>query len=188
MSPEIVIRREHPGQPEVAALLAELDAYLAALYPPEANHIMDVASLAAPDVRFFVAREVGVPPAANAAAPEMPAGRVVGTGAVCLMPGEADTGGERYGEVKRMVVAATLRGRRIGAALIERLEAALLAEGISLALLETGREQTQALRLYARAGYVERGPFNGYPDNGLSVFMGKRLAPPRAEAAAGSPR
>ncbi|MCW5633065.1 MAG: GNAT family N-acetyltransferase [Rubrivivax sp.] len=171
-SPEIQIRRERPDQPDVMAMLGALDAYLASLYPPEANHILDVASLAGPDVRFFVAREGG---AANEAA----GGRIVGTGAVRLMAGEPATAGERYGEVKRMYVDPALRGRRLGAALIARIEAALHDEGITLALLETGREQAEALRLYTRAGYGERGPFNGYPDNGLSVFMGKRLVAAR---------
>jgi hypothetical protein len=39
MPDSIVIRRESPDQPEVVALLAELDSYLARLYEPEANHI-----------------------------------------------------------------------------------------------------------------------------------------------------
>ena len=167
MPSDIVIRREPPDQPEVVALLRALDDYLASLYPPEANHIMDVASLCAPEVRFLVARE---------AAPDHAAGRVLGTGAVRLMPGEPATAGERYGEVKRMYVHPAQRGRRLGAALIGRLEATLRDEGIALALLETGREQAEAVRLYERAGYRERGPFGGYPDNGLSVFYGRRLS------------
>ena len=42
MSDPIVIRRESPDQPEVRVLLADLDRYLASLYEPEANHILDV--------------------------------------------------------------------------------------------------------------------------------------------------
>jgi putative acetyltransferase len=33
------------------------------------------------------------------------------------------------------------------------------------------------VRLYERAGYVQRAAFGGYPDNGLSVFYEKRLGP-----------
>ena len=51
----------------------------------------------------------------------------------------------------------------------------LAADGQALALLETGSDQTEAVRLYERAGYTQRGPFGGYPDNGLSLFYGKRL-------------
>jgi putative acetyltransferase len=42
-------------------------------------------------------------------------------------------------------------------------------------MLETGREQFEAVRLYERCGYIERGAYGGYPDNGLSVFYGKAL-------------
>jgi putative acetyltransferase len=57
MSEPIVIRRESPDQPEVVALLDALDSYLASLYPPEANYILGVQELLAPEVSFFVARE-----------------------------------------------------------------------------------------------------------------------------------
>lgn len=154
------IQRESPEQPEVVALLGDLDRYLAGLYPPEANHILDVRALAAPGIDFFVARIDGC---------------AVGTGAVRRMPGERETGGEPYGEIKRMYLAPTHRGGGIAERMIETLEDALLAHGIELALLETGRDQHRAVGLYRRCGYVERGPFGGYPDNGLSLFMAKVL-------------
>ena len=160
----VQIRRESPDQPGVIALLRALDDYLATLYEPEANHILSVTELMAPDVRFLVARD------------ERNQRRVVGTGAVRLMAGETATSGERYGEVKRMVVDPAWRGRRVGVALIEALEAQLRHEGVSLALLETGAAQREAVRLYERTGYQRRGAFGGYPDNGLSVFYAKRLA------------
>jgi putative acetyltransferase len=160
MTDHIVISPERADQPEVVALLEALDRYLQSLYPPEANHIMSVQELLAPEVSFLVARD---------------AGRIVGTGAVRRMPGEAATGGERYGEIKRMYVDPTLRGKRIGSRLLFALEDVLIDEDISLALLETGAEQTQAVRLYERGGYVQRGAFGGYPDNGLSVFYAKVL-------------
>ena len=160
MQPVIVIRQERPDQPEVVALLDALDRYLDTLYPPEANHILDVQALLAPEVAFFVARD---------------GARAVGTGAFRRMPGEPDTAGRRYGEIKRMVVDPARRGQRIGVQLLGTLEATLRAEGCGLALLETGREQAEAVRLYTRSGYTERGAFGGYPDNGLSVFYGKAL-------------
>ncbi|MBL8343127.1 MAG: GNAT family N-acetyltransferase [Rubrivivax sp.] len=164
MPAPVVIQRERPDHPRVVALLRALDDYLASLYPPEANHILDAAELLAPEVRFFVARDGS------------DAARIVGTGAVRLMPGEPATAGQPYGEIKRMYVEPAQRGRRLGAAMIERLETALRDEGIWLALLETGRDQQEAVRLYERAGYRPHAPFGGYPDNGLSVFYAKRLA------------
>lgn len=163
MPDPILIRRERPDQPEVRTLLAGLDAYLASLYPPEANHILAVEDLLAPEVDFFVARVAGA------------GGHLVGTAAVRRMGGDAATGGRAYGEVKRMVVDPARRGQRIAARLLDALEDELRAAGIRLALLETGRDQVEAVRLYERHGYVRRGAFAGYPDNGLSLFMEKAL-------------
>ena len=166
MPAESVIRRESPDQPEVLALLDALDRYLATLYPPEANHILAVDELLAPEVSFFVAREVGAGGRT---------GRVVGTGAVRRRAGEAATEGAPYGEIKRMMVDPARRGRGIGQQLLQVLEASLLEQGLALSLLETGRDQIEAVRLYERCGYLRRPAFGGYPDNGLSAFYGKRL-------------
>lgn len=156
-----LIRQERPDHPQVTALLDGLDRYLATLYPPEANHILDVQALLAPEVHFLVAELDG---------------RLVGCGAFRRMPGEPDTGGRPYGEIKRMMTAPAARGRGVGTALMQALEARLVAEGLGLALLETGEDQVEAVRLYERCGYRRRGPFGGYPDNGLSLFYEKRLA------------
>lgn len=163
MSPEIVIRRESPDQPEVRSLLSALDAYLATLYPPEANHILGLHALQAPEVDFVVARAGG------------PDGRVVGTGAARRCAGESATAGQAYGEIKRMMVDPACRGRGVGARVLQALEDGLRGQGLAWALLETGRDQAAAVRLYERAGYARRAAFGGYPDNGLSTFYGKRL-------------
>lgn len=157
----IVIRPERPDHPQVAALLAELDAYLGMLYPPEANHILDAEALCGPAVDFLAAWS---------------GADLLGCGATRCMPAEPASGGRAYGELKRMMVRPAARGRRIGALLLAELEARLRRRGVGLALLETGRDQTQAVRLYERAGYGRRAPFAGYPDNGLSLFYAKELA------------
>jgi putative acetyltransferase len=160
MDAPVRIEPERADHPQVVALLAALDDYLGSLYPPEANHILSVDALLAPEILFFAAWQ---------------GGRIVGTGAVRRMAGEADTAGQPYGEVKRMFVDPALRGRRIGERLLATLESSLREQGVSLSLLETGRDQREAVRLYERCGYVRRGAFGGYPDNGLSLFMGKSL-------------
>ena len=91
----IIVRIENPRQPDVLRLLAALDAYLTALYPPESNHILDVDSLCAPDVRFFVARDAATP---------------LGCGALRIVDG--------YGEVKRMFVDPAARRRSLGRAIL----------------------------------------------------------------------
>ena len=160
MTDRIVIRRERPDQPDVMALLDALDRYLASLYEPEANHILDVAALLAPEVGFFVARD---------------GGQAVATGAIRRMAGVPASGDPPFGEIKRMYVDPARRGEHIAQRMLAELEQALRAEGCRLALLETGRHQLEAVRLYERCGYTPCAPFGGYPDNGLSVFYGKAL-------------
>ncbi|MFN9745780.1 MAG: GNAT family N-acetyltransferase [Betaproteobacteria bacterium] len=160
MEPAVTIAEERPDQPEVVALLSALDRYLSGLYAPEANHILSVDELLAPEISFFVAREQG---------------QAIGTAACRRMAGEPATAGQPYGEIKRMYVDPSRRGRRLGARLLEAVEERLRRDGHRLALLETGRDQTEAVKRYESAGYVRCGPFGGYPDNGLSLFMAKAL-------------
>ncbi|MBL8310482.1 MAG: GNAT family N-acetyltransferase [Burkholderiales bacterium] len=148
------IRLESPNQPDVMALIAALDAYQSSLYPAESNHFVDIATLDAPTVLFAVARD--------------DAGSAVACGAVMLLD---DGQGGAYGEVKRMFVHPTHRGRGTAAALLQALGDASLARGVRCLRLETGIHQQDAIRLYERAGFVRRGPFGDYRPDPLSVFM-----------------
>ena len=149
------IRLESPRQDDVMRLLAALDAYLESLYPPESNHILDIDTLCAPDIRFFVARR---------------GGEAVGCGALRVDP----TG---YGEVKRMFVHPAARGQKLGRAILERIEEEASREGLARMRLETGIHQAAALALYRRAGYAERGPFGEYASDPLSHFFEKAIDP-----------
>ena len=160
MTEPILIRSERPDHPHIVRLLHELDRYLESLYPPEANHILDVQALLAPEVHFVAAWR---------------GEEALGCGAVRRMPAERETGDAPYGEIKRMFVQPQARGQRIAERVLQTLEKSLRDAGVSQALLETGEDQHAAIRLYERCGYVRRGAFGGYPDNGLSVFMSKPL-------------
>lgn len=146
---------ESPDQPEVVALIAELDAYQDTLYPPESRHALDLASLKQPNVLFAVARD-----GARVA---------LGCGAIVLGP--------EFGELKRMYVSPRCRGQGVGKRLIALLESQAAERGCTLLKLETGPYQPEALGLYERCGYERRGPFGTYTDDPLSVFMQKRLVP-----------
>ncbi|MCE4557328.1 GNAT family N-acetyltransferase [Roseateles cellulosilyticus] len=154
---------ESPDQPDVVALIAELDAYQDTLYPPEARYALDLAALCHPDVLFAVARDEH--------------GRAAACGAVVV--------GEKFGELKRMFVSPAARGRGLGRRLLLALEAAATSRGCRWLMLETGPHQTEALGLYAACGFERRGPYGSYPDHPLSVFMQKplRLTPPAASPA-----
>jgi putative acetyltransferase len=150
---EITLGIESPRQADVARLLEALDAYQSSLYPPESNHFLDVEALAAPAIRFFVARR----------GPE-----AVGCGALRV-------DGAGYGELKRMFVAPNARGVRLGRRILERIEEEARREGLDWLRLETGIHQPEALGLYRSAGFVERAAFGDYQPDPLSVFMEKRL-------------
>ncbi|MDR6770986.1 GNAT family N-acetyltransferase [Azospirillum sp. BE72] len=151
--PDITIATESPRQDQVVALVAALDRYLLELYPADTCHLLDIAELEAPDLRFFVARKDGVP---------------VGCAALRVDP-------SGYGEVKRMFVDPATRGHRIGERLLARLEEQARAEGLTALLLESGIHQPEALGLYRKAGFSDRGPYACYEENGVSVFMEKPL-------------
>jgi putative acetyltransferase len=101
------------------------------------------------------------------------AGRLLGFGAIAARG--PDDEGIAWGEVKRMYVATAARGRKLGRLIMDRLLAHAREQGIAVLRLETGNKQPEALGLYYSAGFVDRGPFGGYEENGDSVFMELRL-------------
>jgi putative acetyltransferase len=154
--PTIAITRVDPRKAEITALVHELDRYMQGLYPAESNHLVDVETLAQPDVHFFAVTVDGTPR---------------GCGAIML---RAEDGG--YAEVKRIFVSPKARGLGLGRKIIAHLEATARAEGLALLRLETGPYQPEALALFAASGFVRCGHFGDYPtDDPLSVFMEKRL-------------
>lgn len=148
------IAQEPPRQAEVIALLDQSDAYMTALYPPESNHLLDLASLERPGVAFFVARQDGV-----------------AVGCCALVPA-----GDGSAEIKRMFVAASARGLKLGHRLLDCLESHALASGVRILRLETGIYQPEALGLYRARGYRAIGPFGDYLADPLSLFMEKEIA------------
>ena len=134
-------------------MLARLDAYCAALYPAESNHLMDIASLMQGDVLFLVARDVD--------------GAAVGCAALVNK--------QEYGEVKRMFVDERKRGLGTGRKLLEHLVMFARMSGLSVLRLETGIHQPEAIGLYERLGFERRAPFGDYREDPLSLFMEMRL-------------
>lgn len=149
----MIINTETPDQPEVRAMLEQLDAYCAALYPAESNHLMDIASLMGGEVLFLVARDVS--------------GKAVGCAAL------VNRGG--YGEVKRMYVDPARRGGGTGRQLLDQLVMFARMSGLQVLRLETGIHQPEAIALYERAGFVRCEPFGDYQPDPLSLFMEKAL-------------
>ena len=149
------IRRDDALGPAALAMIAESEAELAALYPPEVRFAFSPDELRAAGVRFFVA---------------MDGDRPVGCGGIAICDDDG-----RYGELKRIFVTLTARGRGIARAIVAALEDTAREAGLGIVRLETGEDSPEAIGLYQRAGYARRGPFGGYAENGSSVFMEKRL-------------
>jgi putative acetyltransferase len=146
-----------PVDPQsAAALIAQSDAYHAALYPAESNYLESLSALSQPNVLFVGAHIEG---------------ELVACGAVKTLDNDG-----RYGEIKRVFVLEQHRGKGLSKAIMQTLEAHLQATGVRLARLETGIHQPEALGLYTRLGYVLREPFGAYAHDPLSVFMEKTLA------------
>jgi putative acetyltransferase len=159
MNPDLPVRLGplDPSDPGAQALMALSEAYMSALYPSESNHFEPADGLRPPQgefLGFWVGESLA------------------GCGGV---KHHAPAGEAPYGEIKRLFVLDSARGRGAAKQLMARLEALLLARGVRLARLETGIHQPEAIGLYRRLGYVERGPFGGYAADPLSLFMEKAL-------------
>ncbi len=153
MTVEITIAPADPREPSLRRLIEELDHYQMSLYPAESNHLLDIETLARPEMRFYAASIDG---------------EVVGCGGIWLH--------DDYAEVKRVYVLPRARGLGLARKIMAALENEARAEGRLIARLETGTRQPEALGLYRGLGYNIRGPFGDYPaDDPLSVFMEKRL-------------
>ena len=147
------IKPEDPGQPEILVLLADGEAYGAALYPAESNHYLPLEALRGSNVLFLVARNAE--------------GTAVGTAALAS--------NSDWAEIKRMWVAPAARGQGLSRRLLAALEDHARNTGIAVIRLETGIHNTEALGLYARTGYLERDAFAPYGPDPISIFMEKHL-------------
>jgi putative acetyltransferase len=152
----VTIAEEHPLTPDLALLFERHTADMHADTPPESIHMMDKGALAAPGIRFFVLRDDGQPLAMGAFK------RIDAT----------------HAEIKSMHVLAEARGRGLSKTMLDHLVTAARADGFTRLSLETGVQPTfvAARALYARAGFVECPPFEGYWDDPNSYFMTKVLA------------
>jgi putative acetyltransferase len=155
----IRIVREAPGGQDLRPLLEAHFTHAAAAAPAESNHTLDADGLEAADTRFWVLRDEGVP---------------LGCGALKALP-------DGTAEVKSLHVSAAARGRGLARMIMKHLEAEARASGASALVLETGSNlcpgYDAARRLYEALGYSYCGPFHGYTEDPMSVFMRLGLEP-----------
>jgi putative acetyltransferase len=159
-SDALVVVRGDLTDPRVVELLEYHVTTALAQSPRESCHAFDVSALQRPEISFWAIWEGEA---------------LLGIGALM------DLGGG-HGEVKSMHTAKAARGRGVGAAMVRHIIAAARERGFRRLSLETGSMDyfAAARALYARHGFVECGPFEGYVPDPNSVFMTLDLAEDRA--------
>ena len=65
-------------------------------------------------------------------------------------------------EMKRMFVLPEMRGKQLAARMLQELEKWAIEESNTVAVLETGRRQVEAQRLYSIAGYFRTENYGQY--------------------------
>lgn len=150
---KLSIAIETPLQDDVRTLVAELNAILLALTPPEHCHHLTVEQMADDSTTVFIARD----------------------GGAAIACGALKRPADGIGEVKRMYTRPSHRGRKIGEQIVARIEALARSEGLKRLVLETGDRHYAAWKVYENAGFTRCGPVLDYPDVTWSVFYEKKL-------------
>ncbi len=152
----VAISIETPLQDDVRAMVADLNAYMMPLTPPEFQFQLTVEQMAEPTVTVLLARDAN--------------GRPVGMASL-------KDHGDELGEVKRMYTLPEVRGQRVGSLLLQRIEQLAREKALNRLVLETGEAAgfEPAWRVYERAGYDVCGAVLDYPDSGYSRFYEKNL-------------
>ena len=139
------IERVDPGSEAarwcVAQYFAELAGRFEEGFDPGQSIPADDAELRLPAGAFLIATADGEPVACGAVKTISPA----------------------VGSLKRMWVAASVRGLGFGQRMLAALESQARELGLTILRLETNRALQEAIRLYQRAGYMEVPPFNDDP-------------------------
>lgn len=153
----ISIAPETPLQDDVRAMVAELNAHMIPLTPREFQFQLTVEQMSDPTVTVLVARDED--------------GQHVGMASL-------KEHGDGLGEVKRMFTLPKVRGQRVGARLLQRIEQLAREKGLVRLVLETGEAPgfEPAYRVYERGGFAVCGAVLDYPDSGYSRFYEKKIA------------
>jgi putative acetyltransferase len=152
----LTIAPESPLTPDLTLLMQRHTQAMHAETPPGSIHMLDASKLAVPGIWFFVMRDNG---------------EAIGMGAVKRID-------DSHAEIKSMHILAERRGEGLSRRMLDHLVSHALAEGFSKLSLETGSQPgfAPARGLYAKAGFAECGPFEGYGPDPSSVFMTRGIS------------
>jgi GNAT superfamily N-acetyltransferase len=156
----ITIRQVRTDHSDVTRLAAEVQAYYVTIYGERDSSPMDHEEFVAPSGAFFVGYDEQTP---------------VMMGGWRFHDPIEGYDARRPAEIKRMYVVWTARGRGLARAMLARLEQTAGAAGADALILETGRNQPDAVALYRSSGYTDIAQFGYYAGSPLAVHLGKRL-------------
>ena len=142
------------ASPEAVSLISALDGELNERYPGMPIHGIDAVAFRRSGGVFLIARCDGGAVACGAIRPV----------------------GEGVGELKRMFVKPTERGRGFGRAMVAALEEVAARQGYRSICLETGSNQPEAIALYQSAGYRPISCYGEYVSDERSRCFEKALA------------
>lgn len=152
---DVSIAAEPFDSDDARRLVGELDAGLARLYSPDQRFgpKFKAAQIREGTALYLIARHEG---------------RAVACGAIQLLD-------PTTAEVKRMYTDEKVRGRGVGRAVLEALEARARELGVTRLVLETGIHQHAAIALYLKAGFVQVDCWGEYLTSATSVCYAKQL-------------
>ncbi len=161
----LTIAPESPLTQDLTLLMQRHTEAMHAQSPPESIHMLDAGKLAAPGIWFFVMRDEGAP---------------IGMGAVKRID-------DRHAEIKSMHILSERRGAGLSRRMLDHLVDHAHSLGFMRLSLETGSQPVfaPARGLYAKAGFSQCGPFEGYGPDPNSVFMTRTIAPAGMSATGG---
>lgn len=141
--------------PRVIALLTIHVTRARDVTPADSAHALDQSGLKRPSIRFWTIWDGET---------------LLGTAALKRLDAT-------HGEIKSMHVAEAARRQGAGGEILRHVLAQAKAMGLTRASLETGSFDyfAPARALYAKHGFVECGPFQGYKPDRNSVFMTREI-------------
>ncbi|QDC26061.1 GNAT family N-acetyltransferase [Georgenia yuyongxinii] len=137
----------------LSSYFAELDRRLEGGFDPKLTEQVDPDDVTPPRGDFLLLTELA-------------SGTVLGCGGVRVLP-NGDV------ELRRMWLATDARGKGLGRFLLRALENRARALGGRRVVLSINESLTEAISLYASAGYTATQPFEDNPY--VTVFLGKDL-------------
>lgn len=143
------------SDPRVTALLRYHYEQNRAVTPEGSAHVLDLSAMQVPEISFWTIWD---------------GEELLGMGALKCM-------NQRDGEVKSMRTYEQAQRRGVASAMVKHIIAAARETGLARLYLETGSFAyfLPARELYARHGFVECGPFEGYKPDPNSTFMVLKL-------------